>query len=140
MGTTTGTWIDVPVALNNCPSFFGSKLTANDGVGTGVTSPLQPNTISFNVVPVTSIVDATQSVMALQPDGVNPTASGIGIQLVKANNTSVFLSNRIPSDLILNETNGSNYTIPLKARYYQTAPTTSAGQANGAATITLIYN
>jgi type 1 fimbria pilin len=139
VGTTTSAWVDVPVALNNCPAFFGvfRGATTNDG---GVNQRSTANTISYRVDPVTSVVDASQGVMALQPDGAKPMAGGIGIQMANAANTPVSYGTAVNSGLALNQTDGSNYTISLKARYYQTAANPTAGQANGAATITLIYN
>jgi type 1 fimbria pilin len=139
VGTTTSAWVDVPVALNNCPAFFGvfrGALT-NDS---GVTQRSTANAISYRVDPVTSVVNAAQGVMALQPLAGTTTATGIGIQMANAANSPVSYGTTVNSGLALNQTNGSNYTIPLKARYYQTAATPTAGQANGAATITLIYN
>jgi type 1 fimbria pilin len=139
VGTTTSAWVDVPVALNNCPAFFGvfRGATTNDS---GVTQRSTANTIAYRVDPVTSVVDASQGVMALQSDGTKPTAGGIGIQMANAANTPVSYGTAVNSGLALNQTDGSNYTISLKARYYQTAANPTAGQANGAATITLIYN
>lgn len=129
----------MPVALNNCPAFFGAFRGAitNDS---GVTRRSTANQISYRVDPVTSVVNPAQGVMALQPDGVNPTAQGIGIQLADAGNNPVGYGATRASGLALNQVDGSSYTIPLKARYYQTEATTVAGQANGAATVTLIYN
>jgi type 1 fimbria pilin len=139
ISSTTSAWIDVPIALNNCPAFFGVFRSANTS-DSGVAQTSRPNQISYRVDPVTSVVNPAQGVMALQPDGVNPTAQGIGIQLVDAGNNPVSYGTTRASGLALNQVNGSSYTIPLKARYYQTEATISAGQANGAATVTLIYN
>jgi type 1 fimbria pilin len=139
IGSSTDKWIDVPISLNNCPAFFGAfrgAITDNNGVAERST----PNQISYRVDPVTSVVNPAQGVMALQPDGVNPTAQGIGIQLVDAGDNPVSYGNMRASGLALNQVDGSSYTISLKARYYQTEATTAAGQANGAATVTLIYN
>jgi autotransporter adhesin len=139
IGSSTDKWIDVPISLDNCPAFFGAfrgAITDNNGVAERST----PNQISYRVDPVTSVVNPAQGVMALQPDGVNPTAQGIGIQLVDAGDNPVSYGNMRASGLALNQVDGSSYTISLKARYYQTEATTAAGQANGAATVTLIYN
>lgn len=143
VGTTTATWVSVPIALNNCPAFFGlnSSLTNTIGNPTTVTTgQLAANSVQYTVVPVASILVANQGVMALQPDGVNPTASGIGIQLADGNGNPLAYNQTNPSGLALTTTNNANYTINLRARYYQTAASTTAGQANGAATVTLIYN
>ncbi|WP_455844911.1 fimbrial protein [Pantoea agglomerans] len=62
-------------------------------------------------------------------------ATGIGVQL---------LYNNAPAQLgatIVAGTSASagSYNIPMKARYYQTAATTTAGMANSSATFTLTY-
>lgn len=141
VGTTTSSWVNVPIQLNNCPAFFGQYNTTTTDGNTGATSGTTlANAISYSVNPVTSVVNATQGVMALQPDGINPTATGIGIQLANVSGAALTYGSSANSNLSLNQTSGSSYTIMLKARYYQTAASTAAGQANGAATVTLIYN
>jgi type 1 fimbria pilin len=140
VGSTTAAWVDVPIRLNNCPAFFDAF--RNDGIYSPGISPVTPRAsqLSYRVDPVTSVVNPAQGVMALQPDGVNPTAQGIGIQIADAGNNPVSYGTTRASGLALTEVDGQSYTIPLKARYYQTEATTVAGQANGAATVTLIYN
>ncbi len=119
IGSTTANWVDVPIALNNCPAFFGAfrGATTNDS---GVTQRSTANQIAYRVDPVTSVVNPAQGVMALQPDGMNPTAQGIGIQLADAGNNPVSYGTARASGLALNQVDGASYTIPLKARYYQT--------------------
>jgi len=138
VGTSTN-WGDVPIRLNNCPGFFDAfrrNLTNDDGVSAPSRTP---NQIRFRVDPVTPIVIPSQGVMALQPDGVNQTATGIGIQMADAsNNPLVFGTNR-SSGLALTATDNASYTFNVRARYYQTGATPTSGQANGAATMTLIY-
>ncbi|CAK9883747.1 MAG: Type-1 fimbrial protein, A chain [Candidatus Erwinia impunctatus] len=112
------------------------------GVGS---SPRSDKTRSFNI-PLTcdpgarvnikiegDAQNATQGVLNLT-SGANK-ASGVGIQLLYNDapltmGTSFFLG-----------TNASQgeYTIPLKARYYQTGATMTPGTANGSATFTMIY-
>lgn len=137
-GSTTS-WVSVPVRLNNCPAFFGR--TDNMTYDTGQTdrSLLFSNTIQYRVDPTTAIVNAAQSVMALKPDGVNPTATNIGIQMGDPSGNPVGFGTAKDSGLALTQTDGASYTINLRARYYQTAANPTAGQANGAATITLTY-
>lgn len=139
-GIGTGTqWVDVPVRLNNCPAFFARSLTGSyNDLGQATQSGVA-NTVQYRVDPVTSIVNAAQSVMALQPDGVNQTATGIGIQIGTAALAPVGFGTPRNSGLPLNQVDGSSYVLSLKARYYQTGATPTSGQANGAATITLVY-
>ncbi|NIJ69962.1 fimbrial protein [Xanthomonas sp. 60] len=139
VGSTTA-WVDVPVVLSNCPAFFGKwrrwVTTGTTQTETGRTS----NQIRYRVDPVTRVTDAGQSVMALQDDGVTATATGVGIQIGTANEDSVGFGAARDSGLALSETNNASYTIALRARYMRQAAQAAAGQANGAATITLEYN
>jgi type 1 fimbria pilin len=138
VGTTTS-WINVPIQLNDCPAFFGYNSSRSTN-GSMTYGSLGQNGIRYNVAPVTSVVVPNQGVMALQSDGVNPTATGIGIQIANASGTPVTYNADADSGLKLSQVDGASYTIPLQARYYQTTATPTAGQANGAATVTLIYN
>lgn len=139
-GIGTGTqWVDVPVRLNNCPAFYARSLTGSYNDRGQATQSGAANTVQYRVDPVTSIVNAAQSVMALQPDGVNQTATGIGIQIGTAALAPVGFGALRNSGLPLNQTDGSSYTLSLKARYYQTGSVPTSGQANGAATVTLVY-
>lgn len=72
-------------------------------------------------------------VIALTPAGSDTTASGIGIKLTY-NGTAVVLGAKTPF-----LTSNGLISIPLVARYYQTRPAVTAGQANGTATFTMIY-
>ncbi len=136
VGSGTGL-VNVPIQLNNCPAFYGQGQTV---IG-GVTVPLGPtaNTISFQVNPTTSVVNASQGVMALTSTG-SGAATGVGIQMLNASGAPIQYGTATPSGLALSQVDGASYTINLQARYYQTAATTTAGQANGSATVTLIYN
>lgn len=137
-GTTT-TRVNVPIRLNSCPGFFDAfrnNLTNDDGLSVRSRTA---NQIRFRVNPVTSVVNAQQGVMALQPDGVNQTATGIGIQMLDTSGAPLVYGSNRPSGLALTTTDNGNYTINLGARYYQTTNTPTSGQANGAATVTLIY-
>lgn len=140
VGSTT-TWVNVPITLTNCPAFYGYQVLGTSTAG-GPTSysVISQNEIGYTVNPVTTIVNASQAVMALQPDGVNTTATGVGIQIADSSNNPVsFGGPSKNSGLQLNQMNNSSYSFSLSARYYQTASTVQAGQANGAATITLTY-
>lgn len=139
VGTHTSAVV-VPIKLSNCPAFWGQYANVVNNDPNSTTTAVTPNTLTASVTPVTSIVDSTNAVMALQPDGVNPTATGIGIQLMAGNQTAPQQYNQSIPITGLNQTDGAGYELDLYARYYQTGATVSAGQANGAATVTLIYN
>jgi type 1 fimbria pilin/uncharacterized membrane protein YqaE (UPF0057 family) len=134
VGTTTNQWVSVPIALNNCPAFFGYTSTSIDD---GVTTPglLGQNSILYSVTPNNGVADATNGVMNLSSGG----ATGIGIQLTDTSSKPVQFNTATPSGLTLNETNSANYTINLQARYYQTGTSITAGAANATATVTLTY-
>ncbi|MGU3523525.1 fimbrial protein [Enterobacteriaceae bacterium C23F] len=61
-------------------------------------------------------------------------ASGVGIQLLY-NNQPMPLG----SDVAVGTTEGGNFSVPLKARYYQTGQTMTPGTANGVLSFTLTY-
>lgn len=138
VGSTTG-WVNVPVVLRNCPGFYG-RYRGNLTTG-NVQTPngRNNNLIRYRVDPLTAVANRTQSVMALQNDGVNLTATGIGIQMGTAAQDSVGFNTMRDADLALTEVNNAQYTIMLRARYYRLTGAASSGQANGAATITLEY-
>ncbi|MEG2802900.1 fimbrial protein, partial [Stenotrophomonas sp.] len=139
VGTATG-WVDVAVVLRNCPAFFG-RYRGHLTTGTVQTANGRvDNRIRYRVDPVTAVADRTRSVMALQDDGINMTATGIGIQIGTQADDSVGFNAMRDAGLNLTEVNNAQYTIMLRARYYRLAAAASSGQANGAATITLEYN
>lgn len=138
IGTGTG-WMNVPVRLTNCPAFYARSLTGSYNDRGQANQTATANAIRYRVNAVTSVINPTQGVMALQPDGTNQTATGIGIQMADAGGNPITYGSNRPSGLALTTTNNGNYTINLRARYYQTGATPTSGQANGAATVTLIY-
>lgn len=138
VGSSTA-WVEVPVQLRNCPAFFGQHRNWRTTGTAQAQLSATPNQIRYRVDPVTRVTDAGQSVMALQDDGMNATAQGIGIQMGTATDDSVRYGVARDSGLTLTETNNASYTIRLRARYIRQAATVAAGQANGAATITLEY-
>ncbi|MET3654724.1 fimbrial protein [Dyella japonica] len=135
-----GQWINVPIALNNCPAFFGQSWQFVNTTTTPTTTTrysLANNSIQYSVTPTTSIVSGSPGVMALQSGG----ATGIGIQMGDGKGNPLQYNTKIaPSSLSnLSSTTGSNRQLTLQARYYQTTSTPTAGQANGQATVTLTY-
>ncbi|WP_250628556.1 fimbrial protein [Pinirhizobacter soli] len=134
---TTTTAVDVSIALQNCPAFFG-RTSVTSTNGTISAGSLGDNTISYLINPTTSAVDAARGILALS--NLTGSATGIGIQLLRADGiTPAVLNSNTASGLALQPTNGQNYQIQLKARYIQIAAVTTPGQANAAATVTLTY-
>ncbi|HEY0506072.1 MAG TPA: fimbrial protein [Lysobacter sp.] len=114
---TTTPAVDFSVKLNNCPAGM--------------------NAIKYRIDPATTVVDATQSVVALD---ATSTATGIGVQLLNGAGTPHPLGTG--TDQLIpaySPTTGGSYTIPLKARYYQTDPSVTPGLANTLMTFTLTY-
>ena len=74
-------------------------------------------------------------VLALTQEASGTTASGVGVQVLY-NSTPVTFSSLFN---VTTTATAGKYSIPLKARYYQTADKVKGGQANSLATFTLTY-
>lgn len=103
------------IALNNCP--------------------IGMNEVDYEIDAATQIIDSSNSVVALDSSS---SAGGIGVQLLDGS------GNPIPfgTPLTFNDYNagtGGSYTIPLKARYYQTGTLVTPGHANTVMTFTMSY-
>ncbi|MFP3506622.1 fimbrial protein [Burkholderia sp. SIMBA_062] len=114
-------WKPIPIALQNCPAF-----TSNVA-------------LRYMLTPVTPIINSRQGIIALKPEAGKPTATGIGLQIAKADRTPVTYNTLMPVDFTPQFIEGGNYTIMLNARYYQTESTVTPGTANALATFTLNY-
>lgn len=124
VGTSAGT-TSFNIALNNCPAGM--------------------NSIQYEINPATTVVSSADAVVAL--DGTS-TASGVGVQLLDNDSNpltaakgfqSMATLGSAPGSGTYNPSTGGNYTIPLKARYYQTATTVSPGSVNTEMTFTMTY-
>ncbi|HEX7816127.1 fimbrial protein [Dyella sp.] len=133
VGSTTAS-VDASFQLNDCPAFFGrpSIRWNNGSISQG---ELGANSVSFRIDPTSKIVDAARGVFALKSGG----ATGIGLQLLDGSANPISFGAFRPSGLSLQQTEGTNYRIPLQARYYQTDTEITPGQADGSVTITLSY-
>jgi major type 1 subunit fimbrin (pilin) len=123
-GTSAGT-TSFNIALNSCPAGM--------------------NSIQYEIDPVTTVVSSTDAVVAL--DG-SSTAAGIGVQLLDNDGNPLTAANGFQSAATLgtapgsgtyNSSTGGDYTIPLKARYYQTGTTVSPGSVSTEMTFTMTY-
>lgn len=104
------------IGLNGCPSGL--------------------NAVKYQIDPVTAIVPGTgNTVVTLNGDS---TASRVGVQLLDGNGTPLPLSSPLTFSGYSSGT-GGNYTIPLKARYYQIATPVGPGAANAAMIFTMTY-
>lgn len=115
IGYTTNS-APVDIKLNNCPAGM--------------------NSISYSIDATTPIVSTPLSVVAL--DGTS-TATGVGVQLLDTNGTTPFPLATTKAFGLYSPATGGSYTIPLKARYYQTSPSVTEGTANTGMTFTMTY-
>lgn len=96
--------------------------------------PAGVNRIRYRVDPLTPVINASQSVVALDSGSG---ATGIGLQLLNASGSG-------PLPLSAFQSFGGNagagtYSIPLRARYYQTGAMVGGGRANASMAFTLSY-
>ncbi|WP_254200536.1 MULTISPECIES: fimbrial protein [unclassified Lysobacter] len=151
----------VPITLINGPTFVSASCVTPDVLvdlgrhskssftGTDYTTPSVDfniklnscpagmNSVRYRIDPATTVQLPAQSVVAL--DGTS-TATGVGVQLL--NGAGGVHPLGVGTDQVFapyNKTTGGDYTIPLKANYYQTSPTVTPGQANTTMTFTMTY-
>nr|WP_249324636.1 fimbrial protein [Enterobacter mori] len=74
------------------------------------------------------------SVLTLDGQGQSGTATGVGVQLLY-NNAPL----EINKTLMLKSAIGGKENFPISARYFQTKPVVTSGNANASATLTLTY-
>ncbi|MET3931711.1 major type 1 subunit fimbrin (pilin) [Lysobacter sp. OAE881] len=67
------------------------------------------------------------------------TAAGVGVQVTDRSNTPYNLSTMPWKSISPNYSSAGNYTIPLRAAYYQTATAVTPGDANSAIMFTMQY-
>lgn len=113
-GSTTAA-VSFNIALNACPAGM--------------------NSIQFRIDPVTSVVNSGLSVVALDSSS---SATGVGVQLLDGVG-AVFPLSTQKTFSGYNGGTGGSYTIPMKARYYQTGISVSGGAANTSMTFTMAY-
>lgn len=133
--SVTNTAIQVPMGNVRPNEFSGPGSSAgekdfnvplNCDAGTRVNITLEGTADSSGVA----------GVLALNPSSTATVAKGVGLQLLRSN-APVRLGTPIAVGTVAS---AGPYTIPLVARYYQTAPTIVGGQANSTATFTMTYN
>ncbi|MEK7885709.1 fimbrial protein [Burkholderia contaminans] len=130
---------NIPVALGTHMSseFTGvNSVSSSVGFNIALTNcPAGMSEVDYEIDAVTTVVNATNSVVALDSSS---TASGIGVQLLDGNGSPVPLG----SQIVFNgysSASGGNYTIPFRARYYQTGTPVTPGLANTLMTFTMSY-
>ena len=127
--------VDVPMGSVPNTSFTGAGTTSRPrsyaiqltGCPTGITA------ITYQLDPVTAVVDPVNSVIALTAGG----AGGVGLQLMDDAGRPVPLGTPVP---VSGYTPGGDVSIPLTAAYYQTGATRpEAGDANAVVHFTMSY-
>ncbi len=129
-------WTDASIRLTNCPVFYGTgqldlKETTRDNVMTVTLTPGNATTSNQGIMPV---------------DNVSQAATGVGIQLAYGTAASPqpvnFSAGKAEQKFTMSSSQGQNYTIPLVARYIQTAGSVNdimPGKANGKITYLINY-
>ena len=115
IGSTTSPVKSFNISLNNCPAGM--------------------NSIQYRIDALTSILNAANSVVALD---ASSKATGIGVQLLD-NTGKAFPLGTMTTFSGYNGGTGGSYTIPFQARYYQTGSKVTAGMANTEMTFTMTY-
>jgi major type 1 subunit fimbrin (pilin) len=134
------------------PSILSSVLK---GVGTSAgrasfnitlnSCPAAMTSIQYEIDPATTVISSTDAVVEL--DG-SSTASGIGVQLLDNDGNPLTAAHGFqgtatlgaaPGSGTYKSSTGGDYTIPLKARSYQTDITVGPGSVNTEMTFTMTY-
>ncbi|MDU6683182.1 MAG: hypothetical protein E6470_06125 [Enterobacteriaceae bacterium] len=130
-------WVDASIHLTNCPVFYGV------GGRTLMTGNVKNNVMTLTLIP-NNTTTSNQGIMPINTVGY--AASGVGIQLAygtTAVNTKVnFATGKGTKTYTLSPSIGSAYTLPLVARYVQTASSINdvqPGAANGKVTYLINY-
>lgn len=144
------------ISLTGCPAFAGyySKPdcpsctppvfnipTASETAQTRQGN-LTANTLSIQVDPLTTPVNAANGVLSLTTGSDatgHPMATGVGVQLLDSSGAPRALSTRQQVSGQLSASPNSSINISLGARYLQTANTVTPGKANAVATYTIVY-
>lgn len=127
----------VPMGTHQGSEFAGvNTFTASTNFNITLQAcPSGINTIKYQIDPTTTVLNAANSVVALDSSS---SATGIGVQLLDNSGNALPLGTQ-QTLAGYNSATGGNYTIPLKARYYQTSSPLGSGSANTSLTFTMSY-
>jgi len=143
-GSTTA-WKRFEIRLENCPAFYGASVSATNshtgGSGWQFSGVTQSNQIGYSLSGTTRMIGPpSQGVVALSPARRGGMAAGgIGLQLGRPDGAPHGFDTVYPSGIDPNSEPGASYAIPLAARYVQTDPVVTPGEANGAVIFTIDY-
>lgn len=120
-----GTWYDTQFKnIGDVSQNVNVPITLNCAAGTN---------IKATVTSSAGYIDANTGKLKLS--GAN-SATGIGIQLVNANNSPIKLNTKLTMQ---NNVSSGDYIFNWKARYIKTGNTITAGSANSVATVNILY-
>lgn len=134
--TCTVSNINVPMGVQPASGFQGinTRMTPTDFAINLNNCPSGINSIKYRLDPTTTIINPTKSVVTLQSSS---TASGVGVQILDASSNPLPLG--VDNVFSGYAATGGNYSIPLKAAYYQTGYIAKGGSANTSLTFTMTY-
>lgn len=129
----------VPLGTHKSSEFSGiGSFTSSTSFNVSLNScPGGMNSIQYRIDPSTAVLNSAQSVVALDASSPTP-ATGVGVQLLD-NGGSAFPLMSWQTFSGYSPTTSGSYSIPLKARYYQTGSTVGPGNANSSMTFTMLY-
>lgn len=138
-------WVDASITLTDCPRFYGyygasSEITITNAGGQTVPSSTA-NTLVVSMQPTTTILDATNGIMAVNSSNGSTAATGIGLQMGwgEASGTPVPF-NFSGMTYTPSKTGATTVRIPLAARYIQqNAQVVTPGRADGKAVFLINY-
>lgn len=120
-----GTWYDTQFKnIGDVSQNVNVPITLNCAAGTN---------IKATVTSSAGYIDTNTGKLKLS--GAN-SATGIGIQLVNANNSPIKLNTKLTMQ---NNVSSGDYIFNWKARYIKTGNTITAGSANSVATVNILY-
>lgn len=143
-GSSTS-WKDFSILLNNCPAFYGTYggVAGPDWYsdGTVIMGGSNANIIKLRLDPTQAAIDPAQGILAINSSapGDGTAATGIGLQMADNTSSPVALATILGSGITPQAIDGASYSIPLKARYIQTADAVTPGPANATAIFTINY-
>lgn len=125
--------VDMGTVRTNVFAGVGTKATLKPFIISLLNCPSGIKTVSYQIDPVTSILDSSNSVVALASAG----ATGVGLQLMTSSGTRLPL--RQPIAFSGYNWTGGNFSIPMLAAYYQTGSVVTPGPANTFLLFTMTY-
>ncbi|MCA8157744.1 fimbrial protein [Burkholderia contaminans] len=131
--STPNVTVDMGTVRTDSFTGVGSKSALKVANISLLNCPSGIKTVSYQIDPVTPVLDATNSVVALAP----PSATGVGLQLTDLYRVPLQFGKALPFTNY--SSSGGNFSIPMLAFYYQTGSVVTPGQANTFVVFTMTY-